>query len=421
MENVVITPAAARERSVLHYAEMAKSQQAAGQPDAAMRCFVIATLLQSAVITPADPALYFQLGLAFDRQGQGSDAAHAFRSALLLQPTFAEAYSNFGTYQKGEAAIAPQRRAVQLAPERAAFHTNLAHSLLSAGQFREGFQEWEWREPSPKRDFIAPLWQGERFVGKTLLIHAEQGYGDSLQFCRYIEAAAGFGGTIIVESRAPMAGLLGRIPGVASVIPWGSPLPDIDFHIPMPSLAKFFAPDFGRQPYLTQSLPHQEKWQRIFANFANLDIPRIGLVWSGNPRGPDPRRAVLFSAVAAFARRYPRFRFFGLQREMPEIQEEDGGIIQLGRLIDDFDDLAAALDSVDVLISVDTAAAHLAGALNRPVWVLLHHDADWRWWGPEADRTHWYQKARLFRQTAANDWTGVLEQVGNCLVEAGKS
>jgi hypothetical protein len=382
--------------TVAAYAELAKRHEQAGDVRAAMRSYLIATHLQMLLLNPNDAAACFQLGLSFSQAGEDRHAQAAFEAALVLQPTHAEAWNNFGVLTDRVAAL---RRAVVLAPGRADYHTNLAHTLLSAGQFAEGFREWEWRAALPKRDFAQPRWDGMPYPGKTLLIHAEQGYGDCIQFARFLPQAAHLGGRLIVEIRPPLAGALGRMEGVAEIIPWGAPLPPFDLHLPLPSLAKLFHAEPPSIPYLTadpaRSFPLRATEKR-----------KVGLVWACNPGAPDQRRSIPFDSIAALVARCPDIAFFSLQREGERICE---GLTPLGGRIGDFDDLAAALLSLDLLISVDTAAAHMAGALGRDLWVLLPHAADWRW------RPEWYPAARRYRQDRPGDWNSVLDRVAEDL------
>jgi hypothetical protein len=395
------------------YARLAQAQERAGQLESALQTYLTATLLQAAKLAPQDASAWLNLGLAFHRNHAEPRALSAFRAALACYPAMAEAWNNLGGLSPPDIALPAHRRAVQLAPQRADFHNNLAHALLGLGHFAEGFREWEWRTPSPPRDFAEPRWRGEALAGQTLLIHAEQGYGDSLQFARYVPLAAARGGRIIVETRDPLKGLLGRLEGVAATTRWNATLPPFDCHIALPSLASLFPMPDSAMAYLRADPERISLWRdRLATQVGKTSSPRIGLVWSGNPRSVDPRRAIPFAAIAQLAANHPGYRFFGLQREFGD---DDVGFPQLGGAISDFDDLAAAMSLLDLVISVDTAAAHLAGGLGLPVWVLLHSAADWRWWGHDPDRTVWYPTARLFRQQQAGDWPEVIGRVGKAL------
>lgn len=382
--------------SVADYAAQAKRYEQAGDRQAAMRSYLIATHLQMLQLAPNDAAACFQLGLAFGQAGEDNRAQAAFRAALVLTPSHAEAWANLGVLSDR---AGPLRHAVRLAPDRAEHHTNLAHILLKDGHFAEGFREWEWRALSPPRRFAHPRWQGAPYPGKTLLIHAEQGFGDCIQFCRYLPLAARLGGRLIVEMRPPLSGLIGRLDGIAELVPWGTPLPPFDVHLPLPSLAHLFHGQPTPSPYLAADPARIELWR---TRIAAPGRRKIGLIWAGNPDGHDKRRALPFSLVEKLVRDRPDLAFYGLQREGNEICD---GLTALGPLIGDFDDAAAALASLDLLISVDTAAAHLAGALGHQVWVLLRAGHDWRW------RGDWYPRAKLFRQDEEGDWTGVLDRV----------
>ena len=396
---------------VSRYADLARLQQQAGQGEAALQTYLVATLLQAAILSPSDEANWLQLGLAFHRAGDAERTAAAFRAALAVRPAMAEACNNLGGIEAGEDAVNLLRRAVRLAPNNADYHVNLAHALLGAGEWREGFREWEWRALSPPRHFKEPRWRGEELPGATLLVHAEQGYGDAILFARYLSAAAAKVGRVVVETRPPLAGLLSRVAGVAEIVPWGAPLPPFDMQIPLPSLAAWLPLPAWQGPYVAADPDKIALWRQKTGKVG--ERRRVGLVWSVNPKGHDQRRAMTFAEIAAFAERHPHCQFFGLQRELP--QTGSIAVPQLGSHIEDFDDLAAAILSMDLLVSVDTAAAHLAGALGKKVMVLLHRSADWRWWGPEPGRSLWYPSARLYRQAEAGDWAEVLQRVSQDL------
>jgi len=386
--------------SVADYAARAKEYEQAGDNQAAMRSYLIATHLQMLLLNPGNAAASFEpcfeLGLTLGRAGEDDRAQAAFRAALAIRPGHAKGWANFGVLTDDCTAL---RRAVRVAPDNADFHTNLAHALLNQGHFAEGFREWEWRAPSPPRDFSQPRWDGRPYPGRTLLIHAEQGFGDCIQFSRYLPRAARLGGRLVVEMRPPLAGPIARLDGVAEVVPWGEKLPPFDLHLPLPSLANLFHGEETAAPYLAADPARVASWRDRVAAPGRR---KVGLVWAGNPDGHDKRRALPFPPIEALVRALPDIAFFSLQREGNDICE---GLTALGPAIGDFDDLAAALASLDLLISVDTAAAHMAGALGHEVWVLLRAGHDWRW------RGDWYPRARLYRQDKEGDWTRVLAKV----------
>jgi len=376
--------------SVAGYAEYARLLEQAGAGQPALQNYVIATMLQAAMLSPLDAGGWLQLGLAFHQEGRDDRARSAFVAALLTRPAMAEALNNLG-------AVEDLRRAVRLAPNNADYHCNLAHALLAQGQFAEGFRQWEWRKASPPRDFKQPRWQGQELKNATLLVHAEQGFGDSLLFARFLPLAAKRVGRLIVETRAPMADLLGRVEGVDRIVLWGETLPDFDVQIPMPSLAAWLPSPQWTTPYL--SAPRS--W----------DLPagrKIGVVWGINQRNQDFRRAMDFSLIAALAESRPDLQFYGLQRELPD---GDSRVTQLGGQIRNFDDLAAAVMAMDTVLSVDTAAAHLAAGLGRDVRVMLPFTADWRWWGPDRSSSAFYPSAKLYRQRTPGSWHEVLEEI----------
>jgi len=387
--------------SVADYAARAKEYEQAGDAQAAMRSYLIATRLQALQLNPGDGAACFELGLTLGQTGNDDQARAAFKAALLVRPGHAESWANFGVLSDNSSAL---RRAVRVAPNRADFHTNLAHALLHEGRFAEGFREWEWRRPSPPRDFSQPRWDGAPYPSKTLLIHAEQGFGDCIQFGRYLPLAAQLGGKLggklVVEMRPPLAGPIARLlDGIAEIVPWGTPLPPFDLHLPLPSLANLFHGQATPSPYLSADPARIEAWRE------RLDMPgrrKIGLVWACNPGAADQRRSAPFPLIEKLVRDHPTIAFFGLQREG---NERCAGMTPLGPQIKDFEDFAAILASLDLLVSVDTAAAHLAGALGRETWVLLREKPDWRWLGD------WYPNTRLYRQDKEGDWAGVLARV----------
>jgi hypothetical protein len=391
----------ARQPSLAAYLRLGEALKGLGDGQGALENLLIATFWQAALLSPQDADALFQLAMALHRSSQATLPGRLFQGAVALRPEFAEAWANLGTLSQNCRQL---RHAVTLQPQNRDLHCNHAHALLQAGNWVEGFREWEWRAPSPPREFAAPVWQGEADSSATLLVYAEQGFGDSIQFARFLPMAAQRVGRLVVETRAPLAGILGRVEGVDDVVLWGDDLPSFDRRIALPSLAHLFAPEMVGKPYLSLSEPHLVKWrEKIPSGCRN-----VGLIWAGNLQGPDPRRALPFPLLAAWAARQENMRLIGLQRERGY---SDPAILDLGTEIADFDDLAAAMSLMDAIVTVDTAAAHLAAGLGlRPI-VLLHDDADWRWWGATPDSTIWYEGVRLVRQTRPGAWGNVLDRV----------
>ncbi len=250
-----------------------------------------------------------------------------------------------------------------------------------------------------RRRLGKPLWRGEYLQRKTILLHAEQGLGDTIQFARYVPLVARMGAGVVLEVPAELAGLLGRLAGVAAVVERGAPLPAFDLHCPMGSLPLALAtqPDSipAAIPYLTAGAQRIAQWRSRLASATQLLLPqallpqallpqaRIGFVWSGRVGHPNDRNRSLPLARLAPLLEMDRVSFTSLQ---PEVPDEDaavlaglGGVTALGAELRDFEDTAAVLGLCDLVVTVDTAVAHLAGALGRPTWVLLPFAPDWRW------------------------------------------
>jgi tetratricopeptide (TPR) repeat protein len=389
--------------------ELANRLTASGRIDEARLTLLVAACLQFCAVQPDDAQARFQLGRVLNECGDDALAADAYRAVIALAPTMAEAYNNLGiSLYNGlalDGAVGTQRRAVSLAPGNGTYHCNLAHSLLAKGALAEGFAAWEWRESIPVRNFSQPKWDGAPFSGQTILAHAEQGYGDTIQFCRYLPALAALGETVVVECRPPLIGLIERMGCVDRIIAWGDSLPSFDQHVPIPSLAHLLPESgtlAGAIPYLAADAERLARWRDAFAGAGRL---KVGVVWAGND--VDPKRALSVEELAPLSA-VPGVSLFGLQRGAPALTAAPFG--NLGDAIEDFDDLAAAICALDMLISVDTAAAHLAGALGRPAWTLLHSAPDWRWL-PDATRTAWYPGMRLYRQDRPGVWGPVIERV----------
>jgi tetratricopeptide (TPR) repeat protein len=375
------------------------------------------------------PEFHNNLGRALQDQGQLDEAIAARREAIRLKPDYAEAHNDLGNALRDigqlEESIAALRRSVQLMPDYALAHWNLALSLLVHGDFVEGWREYEWRWrwdgfSSPRRNFSQPLWNGEKLNGKTILLYAEQGMGDAIQFARYIPRVARRGGRVIVECQPALKRLLSRIPSVETVITEGEPLPPFDVQCPLLSLPLAFRTDWNSIPASVPYLKGDRKQSAMWKNRLAAENPhrRIGLAWAGSiAHKKDRTRSVELSQLAPLAA-IPGTSFFSLQmgEAAKQVPPPEMTLQDFTADLSDFADTAALLDNLDLVITVDTAVAHLAGAMGKPVWVLVSHAPDWRWLVRRED-SPWYPTMRLFRQTTIGDWANVIQRVANSLAE----
>lgn len=380
-------------------------------------------LAAAAASDPGRPAKHYNLANALREAGHPEAAVQRFRAALDLDPGHADARNNLAAtlHEMGclDEAESEFRRALDRAPEDAGLHWNLALVLLQKGDYRAGWAEyeWRWRHPgftSPRRSFREPRWDGRPLPEGTLLVWAEQGLGDGIQFARFASLAAERCGQVVLECRPPLARLLRSLPGVPRVVAMGDELPPFDAHIPAMSLPHVL----GATPdtIAARATPYLAVPQGIAADPRIRTAPgrKIGFAWAGSPtRAGDAKRSCL---VSEFARLFavPGTDWFSLQvgpraSELPAV-----GVADLSPGLTDFAATAAAMQDLDLVIAVDTAVVHLAGALGRPVWVLLSHAPGYLWPAGRND-SPWYPTARLFRQDRPGDWKGVFAGVREAL------
>jgi tetratricopeptide (TPR) repeat protein len=360
------------------------------------------------------------------------EALASYDRALALRSSYAEALTNRGVVLQdmmrlGEA-LASHDGALAVRPDFAGAHVNQALCLLLMGDFGRGWQKHEWRwdtDPlqNERRRFAQPLWIGSpEIAGKTILLHAEQGFGDTLQFCRYVPLVAQHAARVILEVQGPLCELLRALPGAAQIVARGDALPDFDMHCPLLSLPLAFATRLdsipSKTPYLTAPESKAREWRKALGKH---ERPRVGLVWAGNPRKelPNANRIDAQRSIA-FAHLTPLFQvsgcgFFSLQKGEDAVQQlRDSPLRQhvVDRTDDlhDFSDTAALIENLDLVIAVDTAVAHLAGALGKPFWLLNRYNTCWRWLLDRED-SPWYPTARLFRQDDSREWDGVIARV----------
>jgi tetratricopeptide (TPR) repeat protein len=389
----------------------------------------IAAYCQAIVLRPDYTEAHNNLGNALRDRGQLDEAIAAYRQAIALMPHYVEAYNNLGAALAGngqfDEAIIAYRRAIQLKPDAADIHWDLAFLLLSMGRFAEGWEEFEWRLKDEtkrlRRDFSAPQWNGEALAGKTLLLHAEGGFGDAFQFVRYVPLLRGRAAKMILECDSALVRLFSDLPGIDEIIARGQALPAFDYHIPLQSLPRLFKTDLtnipNAVPYLKVQPENQASWKARVKNDGRL---KVGLVWAGSPRAKisDDLRTRGLDVFAPLGQ-MPNVRFFSLQKGPESNLARPPGLemTDFTRDLNDFADTAALIENLDLVISVDTSVAHLAGALAKPVWVLIPFSSDFRWLMDRTD-SPWYPTMRLFRQKQRNDWQGVVAEMADALMEA---
>jgi tetratricopeptide (TPR) repeat protein len=367
------------------------------------------------------------LGVALTKLGRFDEALPVLDRVIALKPDYAGAHYNRGNcldgLLRGEEASSSFRKALALDPNYLEAHLNLAVNRLRAGDFKTGWieSEWRWDDPafrSRKRGFTQPPWLGrEPIEGKTLLLYNEQGLGDALQFCRYAPLAAARGARVVIEVEAPLRELFHTMEGASEIIVKGEALPDFDTHCPLISLPLAFGTTLdtipSTVPYLSVA-GHTRDWQ---AWLGARKGPRIGLVWSGNPTHPnDHNRSIALEMLLPLLD--VGAQFVSLQKDVrpgdAAILRTKSDIRDAGPELKNFTDTAALLSQIDLLITVDTSVAHLAGALGRPAWVLLPRLPEWRWLIDRED-SPWYPSLRLFRQIETATWPPVVQRVKDAL------
>jgi Tfp pilus assembly protein PilF len=384
-----------------------------------------AVILKHAVRLSSAPSDTFNsLGLAQMAAGRFAEAEASYDRALALDPGFASAHSNLGTNYKEQGrlreAVACYDIALGLDPDSVSTHWNRALALLQAGDYERGWAEYEWRwrrETSPPRPFRRPMWDGSELGGRRVLLWSEQGLGDTIQFLRYSALVKERGGTVLFECPSPLASILRSCQGIDAFYVEGEALPEFDFHMPLMSGPFLFGTSVAtvpnRVPYLSADPQRGAHWrERIDAEAAGR--MRIGIAWQGNPHHPlDRFRSATLEDLRPLTR-IPGVRLFSVQRgpgtEQLDRWASDLDVVELTRRDvsgpDDWADTAAILENLDLVVTVDTAVAHLAGALGGRVWVALAASPDWRWMLKRGD-SPWYRTTQLFRQQVLRDWRSV--------------
>jgi len=428
-------------------------------------------LTKALTINPSHPITHYNRGQALQELNRFEDALVSYDRAIALKPDYAEAYSNRGSilhelkqfkealvslqqaitinprlsaltyYNLGltlqelkhfEDAIANYQQAIVIKPDYAQAHWNLSLVQLLKGNFKDGWLGYEWRwknEETNKiagiRAFSQPLWLGEEpLVGKTILLYAEQGLGDTIQFCRYVPMVSALGAKVILEVPSSLVGLLHDLESVSQIIPYGDKLPEFDYQCPLLSLPLAFKTNLDNIPsyphYITSNKNKVAQWRQYIGESGF----KIAIVWQGSSQNKiDVGRSFsvhLFEGLS----KIKGVRLISLQKNVGVEQLQSlPAEMQIEVLPEDFDsssgaflDSAAVMKCVDLVITSDTALAHLAGALGVKTWLPLKYVPDWRWLLDRED-SPWYPSIKIYRQATRGDWDSVFERIKNDLLK----
>ncbi len=377
----------------------------------------VAWLGEAVMRNPADGERLSALGVAQKAAGDIKGATQSLEQAASLQPgnaplriNLANLLQDQGDYEK---ALELYRQAARLDPNNALLRYNLGLSLLTLGQFVEGWAEAEWRWKAAgldleRVDFKAPAWRGEDLQGKTLLLWAEQGLGDTIMFCRYVPILAGLGASVLLQAPKPLHPLLSGLHGLAGLFAEGDPLPPFDLQAPLLAVP-------GRMGTILQTIPGQTPYlhattERIAAwqdKLKHLKGVKVGLSWRGNPAHANDANRSLPTELLAPLFEVGAISWIGIQ---PDPGPCPPPIFNAGPELVDWGDTAGLMANLDLMIAVDSSSAHLAGAMGIPCWLMLPYLPDWRWLLERQD-SPWYPSFSLFRQQSPQDWPGVIQRL----------
>lgn len=422
---------------------------------------------QAVLLDPQDAAIHFNRGAFLSDRKEWQGAAQSYRAAIALQPDYADAHCNLGLAQQeaglGDAALdsysralainpalatalnnrgnlfrsrkqlaealLDYRQAITLEPNSVEAHYNFGQLALLQGDFAAGWPEYEWRGLTEEgrtfntRKLPQPAWRGDQpLQDKRIFLHAEQGLGDTIQFCRYVGLVAGLGARVTLEVQPSLGDLLANLDGVSQLISFGAPVPPADYQCSLMSLPGAFRTTLETipcpVPYVHADPRKVAQWHEILGPRTR---PRVGLCWSGNPRhSNDSNRSV---ALARWIGHLPgEYEYVCLQNEIRAADRQTLQSCPRIRTVEahlkDFTDTAAVLETLELVISVDTSLAHLSGAMGKNTWVLLPFLPDWRWLVDRRD-SPWYPAVTLYRQPVAGDWDSVLAEVKQDLLRLG--
>ncbi len=378
---------------------------------------------QAAEANPKEPLFQHHLQEIYRRLGKLDEALAAARRVVANFPQDALAWANLAAIHRDRLelaeATAHAQHALSLNPDLAEAHFVLAEAWLLQGDFERGWPEYEWRFAIPGSGRLLaqtdrPLWNGSPLAG-TLLLIGDQGFGDVIQFARFIPDIAGRCGALAIACAPEMQPLMRQIwPKLRIFDRWASDV-DCDAYLPLSSLPRLCGKSAKARPYLRVARSSVAAWRARLAGALAGPGKYIGMVWAGSPEHQNDLNRSTHFATFAPLRAVSGLRLVSLQRGAA--QQQLAGhpeVFDAGPALRDFTDTMALLGALDLLITVDTAVAHLAGAMGRPVWILLPYAPDWRWQLGRAD-TVWYPKARLFRQPIPGDWASVMGDIKSAL------
>lgn len=386
-------------------------------------------------ITPGNPSAVYNRGNVLLRLNRPAQALADFDRTVAALPGHGLAWNNRGRalemLNRHDEAVASFGKAISLDKNNADAHFNLALTLLALGNLEQGFAEYEWRwkrtgVTDRRRDYRRPLWLGDYpLARKTILLYAEQGLGDTIQFARYAPLLASAGARVILEVQPELKPLLGNLAGVASCHARGEPLPAYDVQCPLGSLPLALKTTATQVPapipYVVADNERVAKWRPVVEA---LPGPRVALAWAGHiHHANDANRSIMLATLEPLLAQ-AGFSFVSIQHELrdndAEVLARHPNVAHLGGRFADMADTAAVLSLVDMVIAVDTSVVHLAAAMGRPTWVLLPFTPDWRW-TLNGERSPWYPQARLFRQPAIGDWASVVASLRDALASDAES
>lgn len=392
----------------------------------------IAAFQRAVQARPDFAEAHYNLGNVLLDVGRPEDAVRAYRAALQLLPDYAQAYNNLGialaAQLRIDEAILAFDQALHLIPDFAEAHANKGMALLLNGEFALGWPEHSWRfgcaeqqQRSAHSRFSKPQWDGSDFTDKTLLVHAEQGLGDTVQFVRYLPMVKAKGGRVLVSCQPDLHRLFANLAGVDALLADARDFSvdaPFDMHVSLLELPHLFGTELDsipqQVPYLTVDADQVAAWRPRIAT----DRFNVGLCWAGRPTHPNDRNRSVTLATFAPLARVPGVTFYSLQKGVAaaQLHQPPAGmeLIDYSGDLHDFTDTAAFIMNLDLVISVDTAPVHVAGALAKAVWTLLPFAPDWRWLRDRQD-SPWYPTMGLFRQPRLGDWEAVMEQVAQSL------